>query len=472
MSKNKKRDFDYILVGSGIGVMAAAVLLGARRRIAVVNPSPNWGGIFGGIKINNRQFDIGMVFFEFNSFYPLSEDLSSYNSSRYNDSARFLQLTKRFWEQRLDFREAPKVKSLLGGNFFGDIMVANQPDVLQSFPDSIKSKIRKELDTLAMTKASLHASRKHSEKDKFLEASYKDVSIANHGETLHRQLFGPFCRKVLGVYEHEMIALFHRIAWCPLYYPETLLSAVRGEELMLPDMRFHYPRDGHFGVTVEVLYGEMSQNKNITMIRDKPVGMIASDPSLSFTNDKITAKKIIWGADMGQLLSLLDGAPSLPQLEKSSITMVFVETDKKPLVSDFSTAFVCDEDECIYRMTHQSGSCVESPVAQFIFEINGDILQEKGIESDEEVISHVKRFVRRTEVFDPENGASFTVRHFGNSLTLPTLENFERFTTAKEGVGTLYDNIDYIGSSAGFAVGSFNDQIVSALQLEGKYGTD
>ena len=472
MLKNKMRDFDYIIVGNGVGVMAAAVLLGSRQKVAVVNPSPNWGGIFGGIKINDRQFDIGMVFFEFDSFYPLSDDLSSYNPDRYNDSARFLQLVRRFWEQRLDFYEAPKVKSLLGGDFFGDIMVANQPDVLQSFSDSIKNKIAEELDALAMEKSPLHASLKHSEKDRFLAANYRDVSIANHGEILHRRLFGPFCRKVLGVCESEITALFHRAAWCPLYYPETLLSAIRGEKLMLPDTRFYYPKGGHFALTVETLSAEMSRNKNITLIRDKPVGMTASAPALSFTDDKITAKKIIWGGDLGQLLPLLDGAPPPPQLKKSSITMVFAETDKKPSVSDFSTAFVCDEDECIYRMTRQGESCAELPVAQFVFEINGGILQEQGIDGDDEIISHVKRFVKKTEVFDPENGASFTVRHFNNALTLPTSENFEKFKAAKEAIGPLYDNINYIGSAAGFAGGSFNDQIVSALQLEEKYGTD
>src|SRR5690348_8273511 len=48
------------------------------------------------------------------------------------------------------------------------------------------------------------------------------VSTACHGGKFHDTFIEPMCVKVLGVPTSSVIARYHRAAWLPIYWPETL----------------------------------------------------------------------------------------------------------------------------------------------------------------------------------------------------------------------------------------------------------
>ncbi|MGU9951872.1 MAG: hypothetical protein ACNYPH_06155 [Gammaproteobacteria bacterium WSBS_2016_MAG_OTU1] len=468
-------DFDYIICGNSVGAMTAALTLSKHHKVAVVNPSPNWGGIFAGIKIDGKQFDIGMVFFEFGSFYSKSNELASYNPTIQNDSARFFHLIKDFFMQRMEFAEVGNLKTLWNGVFYEDIIIADQLQVLSSFPINVREKMIAELEKIvAQGQFPLHAAHKKHNENLFLTTSYDDVSLANHGETLHNLLIAPFCRKVVNISEGIIPALFHRLAWCPLYYPETLLSALRGQQVTMPKTVFHYPKNDYFAKGVEVLATELRQNNNITLLQNKPVKLDASGLSTLFFEDgQITAKKIIWGNDLPQLCALLGEETASEKMEKSSMVLVFVEVDKKIVATNFSTLFVCDSATPIYRITNQNAAHIEGDKNKFVFEMNADILIENNINSDDEVIAHIQQFVEETSIFNEKiNDEQYAIRRFNNALTMPTAENLQKFNNLQNMVKSRLQNVECIGSAAGFASGSFNDQVVAALHLGEKYGPD
>lgn len=461
------RDFDYIVCGNNMGAMAAALSLAGRHKVAAVNPSPNWGGVFAGIKIGESRFDAGMAFLEFSSSYPQCDDLASYNPAVYNDSARFLRQIRDFFSRRMDFVETGNLKTYLNGVFYGDIIAADRLEILSSFSGALKEKIISELEEAAARgRFPLHAANKKTRPDLFLAADYRGVSAANHGRTLHKLLFAPLCRKIFNISARETPALFHRAFWCPLYYPETLLAAIRGEKTGLPAAAFHYPKAGYFAKTAETLSAELLRHKNITILQKKPAGLKDSKfPVLHFDGGAISAKKIIWCGGLAQLCGLAAAETGRLCPKKSSIVMVFTETDENT-AADFSTVFVCDPGECVYRATRQNAA---RGVNKFIFEMNAEVLEQNGIRKDGEIIAHVRNFAAKAGIF---NGGQCTVRRFKDALTMPTGENYKKFCALQKTAKLLFNNVEYIGAAAGFACGSFNDQIAAALRLGKTYGAD
>ena len=461
-------DFDYIVCGNNIGAMAAAALLGKNHKVAVVNPTPNWGGIFAGIKINGGQFDIGMAILEFPSFYPKTEDLLSHSPAVYNDSARFVKQVEAFWARRLKFAEFGNIKTFLNGAFYDDIIYANQMQVMSSL--SKEPNITAELE--AIKPSALHAANKKKQRELFLSANYEDVSVANHGKTLHELLVAPLCQKALNISARQIPALFHRLAWCPLYYPETLLAAAHGEDVNLPQAKFLYPKAGYFAQTAEVLAAEIQQNAGISILQKKPTAIADGDvPAIHLDGDKITAKKIIWCGDLAKLCALSNANTTHPEMQRASMVMAFVETEKENTAADFSSAFVCDVSTGIYRANNQNAAHPTLKTNKFIFEMNADYMRQNGADEDGEIIAHVRQFCDKAQIFNttPEK-EKWAVRRFNNALVLPTADNYKNFIRLQE--SAQFRNIECVGTAACFGGGSLNDQVTNALYLKRKYCPD
>ena len=88
------KTFDFAICGNNTGALVAAIELGKKHKVVIVNPAPNWGAHFAGFPVNGENFDIGMNFFEFTTFHKPSTDLMSYNPAVRNDSARFFKLVE------------------------------------------------------------------------------------------------------------------------------------------------------------------------------------------------------------------------------------------------------------------------------------------------------------------------------------------------------------------------------------------
>ena len=173
------------------------------------------------------------------------------------------------------------------------------------------------------------------------------------------------------------MALYHRVAWLPLFYPETLLSYLQGVPQTLPPTVFSYPVGECVGDLANKLKTEIEQSGRITIISDRPTGMKVDDlgqVELSFANrDAITSEQTAWANTPGDLLRLLGREQDVATYQKCSIALAFVRIPTGALRLDFTVLNVVDPRIATYRATNQSRCAgVDSGFAHIVVEFNPD----------------------------------------------------------------------------------------------------
>ena len=465
--------YDFIVYGNNVGALFSALELGKKHKVALVNPTPNWGAHFAGIKIDAINYDIGMNFFEFTTFHQKSDDLLTYNPDVRNDSARFFHLVKDYFEKRMHLVNVPTPQCYLDGLYGDDIIISNELNILKALSDPLKSKIKQELLEIVNAEQNmLHASNKKKNEQLFLNTNYAKVSIANHGQTFHELFVEPICRKIFNISTDMVPSLFHRIAWAPLFYPETLLQAFEDGECTMPATFFDYPVEGYFARSVDVILNEIKENRNITIVSEK-IDRISTGENylLHFGENKICANHLVWCGDLQSLLSLTGNYKTITNFTKASIALVFLNVNKRLIKKKFSSLYICDKDEQIYRITNQDYSASNNnETERLVFEYNNDLLIEQGISDEQRLIDNVQQFLKKAEIIcDNIPDDQFTVKIFKNAVNLPILENYCNFQSLHTSVLEKLNNIELVGMAAGFTATSFNDQIVQGMKLGKKY---
>ena len=467
------KTFDFAICGNNTGALVAAIELGKKHKVAIINPAPNWGAHFAGFPVNGENFDIGMNFFEFTTFHKPSTDLMSYNPSVRNDSARFFKLVEDYIASRIEFIEVDAIDLLCNGTYAKDIVMANSLDVLQKLPKDVLQKIRSEVEEILKNgDKKLHASQKKLNEELFLNTNYYDVSIANHGKTFHDLFVEPFCKKIFNMSSKDCPSLLHRIAWAPLFYPETLLKGLNGEDDLAPTL-FHYPKKGYFAAITDAFMAEIRANKNITIITQKINNLKKTNHyEIEFDTETISANQVVWCND---LLSLLQTAKAnlfeyTPQ--KASDTVAFCITEKSNISKEFSSLYVCDNSNPLYRITNQeySGKKNDSETIKLVFEFNLDVLNEFGLDTNEKITDSINDFLTKNGIvktaLKPQN---ITIKALKNAVNMPTLYNFNNFEKLSNLTQNLLPEVELIGPASGFVSTSFNDQVVQALKIGKKY---
>lgn len=466
------KSFDFIVFGNNTGAIVAAIELGKTQKVAIINPTSNWGAHFAGVRFNGKNFDLGMNFFEFTSFHKPSNNLMSYNPEVRNDSARFFSLVEKFIKSRIDVTTVESLE-LFANNMFGeDLIVANNLDVLRKLPNDITEKIKSELEQIIKKeKGKLHASQKKLNEQLFLETSYFDVSIANHGLTFHNLFIEPMCKKIFNISSKDIPALFHRIAWAPLFYPETLLQAIERKEQLDPTI-FHYPREGNFGVILDELMRELKSNNNITILSQKIIEINKTNQlEIKLENEYIYSEKLIWCSD---LISFLQSTkvvlPSI-QFQKASITILFSNVNSSNICRNFSCLNVCDNGP-IYRITNQefSAGVKKTDSIRLVVEYNYDYLNDAGYNSNEEILELTNQFLLQNKILkNPLNIEQTMIKTIKNAINLPTYDNINNYQKLLNLTLDFLPEVELIGPASGFVSTSFNDQIVQGLKLGVKY---
>lgn len=466
------KTFDFVVYGNNVAAMISAIELAKKYKVALINPIPNWGAHFAGIKINGHDFDIGMNFFEFTTFHKSSDDLMTYNPAARNDSARFCKLVEKYVTSTIDVVEVDKIETLSQGIFAGDIVMANQFDILNKLPQQTILKIRNELEAiLANGDKSLHASQKKLKEEVFLKASYCDASIANHGKTFHDLFIEPFCVNIFNISSKNVPALLHRIVWAPLFYPETLLNAITGNA-QLATTRFHYPAKAYFAAFVEEILNQIIANKNITIISRTPKQFAKKEKyEFTFEDDKFVADNLIWCNDLQSLLTI--NSAKVPEYfaDKASISLAFCNTESSNVSRLFSCLYICDEKP-IYRITNREYAAKNATSAtnSLVLEFNHDVLIALGLDNDEKIIDHLNGFLTRNGIIKtPIKTVDITIKTFKNVVNLPTISNLNNFEKLHKLTKHLLPAVELLGPASGFVSNSFNDQIVQALKIGKKY---
>jgi hypothetical protein len=457
-----------VIAGNNLAALVAAESLAeAGTEVTIVNPAPAWGAHFAGLELGGRRFDPGMVLFEFSAFNgESSPDILSYDPHKRNDCGRFAGLVRNYVDARVPTVQAPGPAMLLDGRMLPDMVIANHVQALAMLGGQTRERVRSELATIcAGGPGRLHASRKALD-PQFTDIDFATVSLANHGRTLHNILFEPLCQKILGVGCGDILAPFHRAAWLPLFYPETLLSQFGATPQTLPPTAFHYPSEGSASALARILGARVEANARIRILRSAVRAFCSSVLELA-DGSTILAPELAWAMDPGTLIAAAE--PDFPRAiyARASIGLCFVAVPREQVSLSISALFVADPARAIYRVTDQE-VCAGMATGEhrLVVEFNPGILASRGFvepAGQQQAILH--ELAELGVIATPQSVAYCAIKILNNALMIPNSANRDMFRQQMDWLHCHLPAVKLAGPSAGFHAGAMNDQIVQGLKL-------
>ena len=173
---------------------------------------------------------------------------------------------------------------------------------------------------------------------------YATASIANHGKTMHEKLIAPYLLKAQGVTADKMLGRYHRVAWLPLFYPETLLQSYQGKPVSLAPTKFHYPKLSSVGAIVTKVKQELLAHKNIHYVTQavQQVTKTETGWDVRCAECDLHATDLVWTYQPSQLLKCLGLQPTPVQETKSAIAVSFFRIKKADIRNVYTLLNVVD----------------------------------------------------------------------------------------------------------------------------------
>ena len=446
--------------GNVAALVCGERLLAAGEEVLVLSPGEFPGGHFRGVTCGGVQYDAGMNFFEFTSCRDdPAACLDSYDPRVKSDCGRFAGRVRRYVEEELGVAtvevETPRLYH--AGSWHGDFVIPDRLRGLTGLPPRLRERLAEDLRGLT-TPPELHP-RNKDRSPAFREAGLEQVSRACHGGVFHEEFIEPLCRKITGAGSSRMLAYYHRLAWLPLFWPETLKSWFSGKPQPLPGARFHYAASGRMADPVDVLTARLRRRRALATGAVAGGGLKRSPFEAALeSGERIRAENLVWAGDWTGL-ARIEGRAAEP-FDAAGISCAFFLTDSRHLRIPFSTAFIVDAAIPCYRVT-QFDRCAGKTrgAARLCMEFNSGLLGRDASLED------CWRMLAGLGVVDPGAPApGGGLRHFDRALLLPTPRNRRLHAELEESFAGTGPRFLPIGGSSGFSATSFNDQVVQGLK--------
>jgi hypothetical protein len=302
------------------------------------------------------------------------------------------------------------------------------------------------------------------------------VSRLNHGAGLHETLLAPFIRKVLDRDTSGLAALYHRIAWLPLFWPETLVQALDGATPAMPATRFGHPVGEPVAALVSGLMAELRSSPQVTLHHATPT-RLRTGPfgcTLEFQQcGPITTRRLAWAATPAQALTLAGQPSEGPTEDRLSLLVAFLRLPRAALITRWSVMHVIDPSVGVYRVTDASanagvtaGDCVD-----LALEANPDWFARvhpeamKGKDDSVVLRAMVLDLVSSGLVVPSTQPVFGHLLRLRGALPLPTAHSVRVSLKAHERLKGLLPSAALLGPAAGPFVGSLADQVVQGLSL-------
>ena len=467
------------IIGNNVGAMIAAVELSKKEEVKVrlFNELPFWGSHLVGTKESQQHYDFGRIIFDFFSYNDdQNSEISSYNAKVRNDVGRFYSLIRKYIEELVDVVEIDTPQMYYDKSYYEDFMFADSLAILKHLPQDTQKLIIEELRVVVANNTSLHASNKKLESSAFVSANTHEVSIANHGKCIHELLIAPFMRKVLATDRPELSAIYHRIPWLPLYYPETLLSQFEGKRQQLAKPKFHYPTCGYFSILIHKLKETIENSPFIELRKDKIEAITPDNKGfvdIKLENETIHSNQLVWSGDPEVLLRKLGERKfDNSAVEKLPISFSFVEIDTIRLKKEFSILTVIDENLLPFRITNQT-YCSGSPERQtkLVVECNPEqLINKAGEEPENQYIEIINNLIQLQIIETADAVNHVSIKNVSKTIRIPNKRNELLFNEYDKLLSTKYSEIIRMGTSLDFVSISINDQIIQGLHIAEKYG--
>ena len=465
---------EIVIVGNNVAAIIAALETGKQRKITLINPTNSWGGHFGGLQDDRNKYDIGMNLFEFSSFQEQSTDILSYNPDKKNDAARFFQHIEQYIRQHISLEPVPCPQVFYRGKYYSDFIISNKLDVLAALSQEELANVQAELAGRALSDHHPnHASRKTVDAQHFLDKMYREVSEYNHGTIIHKEILEPLIQKTVNLNSERMPALVHRLAWLPLYYPDTLRDYILKGCNIASSTTFHYPSKAYFAEIIDIWLQQIQSIQNITIIQEK-IKKISSNSNnmlLKLETAEVSTSQLVWCLDPSTFCSLT-GIDSAANTDKTSIALLYGEIPLKYLREVFSILNVPEKDFLIYRVSNQTATAghINAPIHRINCEINSDYAATSGVIDESAIIAKAEEDLVQLNILSDKSIAKrLKLKVFKNALNQPTQNNIESFTRKRRTIVDSFANVQLIGASSSYFSSSFNDQVVQGLKISNKY---
>ena len=453
--------------GSLAALVAADQLTAAGETVTLVTPTPHLGGHFAGTTLAGSRFDGGLVIFEFGALnsggFP---DPVTYSPDVRNDCGRFGNVLASYTASLgITLERIPDFRMYMDGVLIPDFVFDMCLRGVRALPAWVRDHAAAEVQAiLAADEHPLHARRKYLE-PRYGSLSYEEASLANHGAALHLSCFEPFARKVTGHSTREILALYSRAAWLPLFWPETLAAEFAGDENLLPEMPFHAARGGAVADLVQALVRRLEVAPTLTR-RVAPVRGVHADQGgvrLLLDDDAITAQHLVWGHDLEELATLTGEAPVTP-IVRAPVTIVLALVSRGDIAApEIGTVILPDDHALPYRITNQStnaGMPDESLVRLSIEWGGADAPTD-----DDALLALTQAALARVGITGHDAGfVAHKIQRIPRALVLPSADNRDAILAMRQRVESTGLPILPVAPAAGFGVASLNDQLVQGMK--------
>ncbi len=483
MSHDNPLDTPLALVGNSLAVLVAATER-ARHGLptVVVNPGGPWGGYFGGLQADGCRWDAGMVMYEFTSFRQCETTpaLASYDPLQRNDIGRFCGVVRDYVEGRQATRAVEPPQMWIGGQLLPDLLLANG---LAALPDlaCAPAALAELRHQVALARHSpWHASRKNAWPANGRRASgdsalldCDSVSRLNHGEVLHDAVFAPFARQVLGRDAGHLAALYHRIPWLPLYWPETLLSWLEGRPQALPPTVFSYPKKGSVADLCALLAAQMNASPVVTVHQDKvlAVGRSAQGFVLQLEHGgRLHAARLGWGQTPHQGLLASGIAAAAPPEQRLPLLLAFLRLPRATLRREFSVLHIADSASGAYRINNASVCAGEhdSDSVRLVVEANPERFAafHGALADDAAIVRAMMEDLAGLGLINSGQTPEFSkLLRMSGALPLPIADGLSANADQRAQLLARWPGVELFANSAGPFATSLSDQVIQGLLL-------
>ena len=450
-----------LLVGNSLALLVAArELARGGHSVALLTDGKPPGGHFAGVRVQGHAFDIGMVLLEKPVPIGIESQPGEYRPDIRNDWTRFAAPVREWLEDQCSFRRVRTPTVQLDGVSGPDYLIANRLDLMLGSSVALPEPLPRSNPRHAIHKNSGSA---------YDTLTYGEAAVFNHGEELHELYFEPFVRKLYGVPSSRLLARYHRSGWVPLYYPETLVAAIRGEPPTLSEYAFHTTEEGFVGAIVSKLVATLLGAPNVEVVT-------APIHSLSLVDEtwRVSSAGSTWSSNRAGLGLPADRCRSLLGLvaseppEAASVALLFCLVRARAVGRALCCHMVADRRGATYRLTDQDALAGLDPEwHRVVVEASPDELTRLapsgGNDDARDVLVNELKSLMQLESDDSIQVLKYLVAR--NALALPTMAVVANAKADHLELSDQTKGAALSGALLGYGAASFNDQIVQGLHI-------
>lgn len=253
------------VLGNSLAALFCARRLSDEQNIHVIwtSSSPTIGGHFSGIRLGNQMADVGMVLLEIDSAPTRVLALDALIHPPTGPSVRPYLSDWFLWlhPDESAFQTIP-VQTIFRGKVVPDFYIGDSLEIFSTLQPHEQKSIRNEVaNCLQRASKTLHPRNKR-DSSAIKMRSIEDYCQSTYGKTYTDLFIRPWMNS-LGVEPRTLSAGNHRTVWLPLYWPETIYSALSDDQPQNFQKEFFVPSHSSVAGFVKDLASNLENRPNV-----------------------------------------------------------------------------------------------------------------------------------------------------------------------------------------------------------------